>query len=96
MAKWQPLTPRSCRALLKMMMSPALSFETALIRAEGSLDVYDMQRILEETYGCTVSDRSDLIYKVAGSGVYYDKHLDRLYESENRYWRDVDETEAQL
>ncbi len=72
------------------------SFETALIRAVGSLDVYDMQRILEETYGCTVPDRLDLIYKVAGSGVYYDKHLDRLYESENRYWRDVNEAEAQL
>ena len=71
------------------------SFETALIRAEGSMDVYDLQRQMEQTYGCTIQDRLDLIYKVADSGVYYDKHLDRLYESEALYWREVDEAEAQ-
>jgi hypothetical protein len=73
----------------------ARSFETALIRAEGSMDVYDLQRLMEQTYGCTIPDRLDLIYKVAESGVYYDKHLDRLYESEALYWREVDEAEAQ-
>ena len=50
---------------------------------------------MEQTYGCTIPDRSDLIYKVADSGIYYDKHLDRLYESEALYWREVDEAEAQ-
>jgi hypothetical protein len=74
----------------------ARAFETALIRAEGSIDVYDLQRTLEQTYGCTVTDRLDLIYKVADSGICYDKHLDRLYDSENRYWREVDEAEALL
>lgn len=73
----------------------ARSFETALIRAEGNMDVYDLQRLMEQTYGCTIPDRLDLIYKVADSGVYYDKHLDRLYESEALYWREVDEAEAQ-
>lgn len=73
----------------------ARSFETALIRAEVSMDVYDLQRLMEQTYGCTIPDRLDLIYKVADSGVYYDKHLDRLYESEALYWREVDEAEAQ-
>ena len=74
----------------------ARAFETALIRAEGSIDVYDLQKILEQTYGCTVTDRLDLIYKVADSGVCYDKHLDRLYDSEARYWREVDEAEVLL
>lgn len=73
----------------------ARSFETALIRAEGSIDVYDLQKLMEQTYGCTIPDHLDLIYKVAESGVYYDKHLDRLYESEALYWREVDEAEAQ-
>lgn len=59
------------------------------------MDIYDLQRLMEQTYGCTIPDRSDLIYKVAESGVYYDKHLDRLYESEALYWREVDEAEAQ-
>jgi len=70
------------------------SFETALIRAAGSIDVYDLQRMLEETYGCTVSDRLDLIYKVQDSAVFYDRHMDRLYDSESRYWREVDEAEG--
>ena len=73
----------------------ARSFETTLIRAEGSIDVYDLQKLMEQTYGCTIPDHLDLIYKVAESGVYYDKHLDRLYESEALYWREVDEAEAQ-
>ena len=70
------------------------SFETALIHDAGSIDVYDLQREMEETYGCSVSDRLDLIYKVSGGGVYYDTHLDRLYDSEARYWREVDDAEV--
>ena len=70
------------------------SFEEGLIRAAGSVDVYDLQRELEETYGCDISDRQDLINKVAGGSVYYDRHLDRLYDSENRFWNEVDDTEG--
>ena len=69
------------------------SFETALIHDAGSIDVYDLQREMEETYGCSVTDRLDLIYKVSG-GVYYDRHLDRFYDSETRYWREVDDAEV--
>ena len=71
-------------------------FETELIRAAGSIDVYDLQRELEETYGCTVADRLDLIHKVSGGSVYHDRHLDRLYDSEEHYWRDVDEAEDRI
>ena len=69
-------------------------FETALIREAGSIDVYDLQRELEETYGCIVPDRLELFYMVAGSKVFRDRHMDRLYDSEERYWREVDETEV--
>lgn len=69
------------------------SFETALVRNAGSIDVYDLQREMEEIYGCSVPDRLDLVYRVA-DGVYYDKHLDRLYDSESRFWQEVDETEG--
>ena len=71
----------------------ACSFETALIRDAGSIDVYDLQHDMEEIYGCSVAERLDLVYKVAGSGVFHDKHLDRLYSSEALYWREVDEAE---
>ena len=69
-------------------------FETALIREAGSIDVYDLQRELEETYGCIISERLDLFYMVEGGKVYRDRHMDRLYDSEERYWREVDEAEG--
>ena len=69
------------------------SFETSLIREAGSIDVYDLLTLMEETYGCTVSDRLDLIYKVKDGEVYYDRYLDRLYDSEERYQRELDRSE---
>ena len=71
------------------------AFETALISAadDGSIDKYDLQCLLEEKYGCTVDDPNDLVYRVADSGVYYDRYLDRFYDSEARYWDEVNETE---
>ena len=70
------------------------SFEAALVRRAGSIDVYDLQREMEEVYGCSVPDRLDLIYRADSGGLCYDKHLDRLYDSEARYWREVDESEG--
>lgn len=70
------------------------SFEAALVRSAGSIDVYDLQREMEEVYGCSVPDRQDLIYRADGGGLCYDKHLDRLYDSESRYWREVDDAEV--
>ena len=71
-------------------------FETSLVRDAGSIDVYDLQREMEEVYGCTVPDRQDLIYKADGGELWYDRHLDRLYDSQARYWREIDETEGML
>ena len=70
------------------------SFEEALIKEQESVDVYDLQNQMINTYGCRISDRSDLIYKIKGTEIYYDKYLDKLYANKGLYYRELDETEG--
>lgn len=70
------------------------SFEESLILENGSIDVFDLMTEMEEVYGCQISDRSDLIYKVGGTDVYYDKYMDRLYANEGVFNRELDAAEG--
>ena len=70
------------------------SFELNRIREHGSIDLYDFMNELNEIYGCRVTDRLDLVYKIQGTEVFHDKILDRLYASEDMYNRELDETEG--
>ena len=70
------------------------SFLKDRIREHGSIDTYDLVTELEERYGCRISDRLDLIYKVSGTEIYYDSILDRLYADEDTYYRELDETDG--
>lgn len=70
------------------------TFEEALIREQGSVDVYDLMTEMEETYGCRIPDRLDLVYKVNGTDIYYDKYMDRLYANTSIFNRELDATEG--
>lgn len=70
------------------------SFVTDRIREHGSIDTYDLLTELEERYGCRISDRFDLIYKVNGTEIYHDSILDRLYANEDAYYRELDEVDG--
>ena len=70
------------------------SFEESLIREHGSIDVYDLMTEMEETYGCRIPDRLDLIYKVGGTDVVYDKYMDRLYANTGILNRELDAAEG--
>ncbi len=70
------------------------SFEESLIQEHGSIDVYDLMSEVEETYGCRVPDRLDLIYKVHGTDVYYDRYMDRLYANRGLFERELDAAEG--
>ena len=70
------------------------SFEESLIREHGSIDVYDLLTEMEETYGCQITDRLDLVYKVGGTDVYYDKYTDCLYANEEVFNRELDAAEG--
>jgi acyl carrier protein len=70
------------------------SFEESLIKEHGSIDVYDLMSEVEETYGCRVPDRLDLIYKVHGTDVYYDRYMDRMYANRGLFERELDAAEG--
>jgi len=70
------------------------SFAADRVCAHGSIDVYDLMTELEMNYGCKPDCRSDVLYKLQGSGVYHDKYLDRLYANEALYYRELDDVEG--
>ena len=70
------------------------SFEESLICEHGSIDVYDLMTEMEETYGCRIPDRLDLVYKLGGTNVYYDKYMDRLYANSEILNRELDDAEG--
>ena len=70
------------------------SFEETLIKERQVIDVYDLMTELEETYGCRIPDRLDLVYKLDGTDICYDKYMDRLYANKEVFNREVDEAEG--
>lgn len=70
------------------------SFENEIIQMFRSIDVYDLVSELTEVYGCTITDRLDVIYKVQGTEVFYDKILDRLYANIELYYQELDDMEG--
>lgn len=69
------------------------SFECALVQKHGVVDVLDIKDELESVYGCKSVDKSDIVYKINGTEVYYDKYLERLYANENLYYNELEESE---
>lgn len=67
------------------------SFITKLIRKMGCVDTYDLMNELTERFGCKISERMDIVYKVQDSEVYYDKILDRLYANKDLYYKEIEE-----
>lgn len=70
------------------------SFEESLIKEHSSIDVYDLMTEMENTYGCQIPDRLDLIYKVKGTDVYHDQYMDRLYANTGVFSRELDAAEG--
>ena len=69
------------------------SFLESLIENAGKIDTFDLVDLLQDTYGCTLKDKSDLRYKLSGSPVYYDEYLDCYYSSMELFDRELDESE---
>ena len=67
------------------------SFETNLIRRHGCVDTYDLLSELVDEYGCKVTERNDVIYKVQDTEIYYDRILDRLYANKDLYYKELEE-----
>ena len=70
------------------------SFETDRIREHGSIDVYDLMSEMTNKYGCKIKDKSDVLYKIQGTEIYYDKILDRLYANAEMYYQELENMEG--
>lgn len=70
------------------------SFEMNRIKEYSSIDTYDLITELTDRFGSRISDHMDVVYKVQGTEIYYDKILDRLYASADIYYRELEETEG--
>ena len=65
------------------------SFVTALVQRCGSIGMDDLRYALENEYGCKEPDEADIVYKIQENGCYYGKQNRRVYDSESRYWHEL-------
>ena len=70
------------------------SFEESRINEYESIDIYDLMTELTNRYGCPSVDRRDVIDKVKGTVIYFDKILERFYASYSVYDRELDRAEG--
>ena len=66
------------------------SFERSRIIEYGVIDTYDLLTEMTEKYGCVISDKMDLAYKVRDTEIYYDSFLDRFYANKEMYYREME------
>lgn len=67
------------------------SFEIQLIQKHGCIDTYDLMNELVEKYGCKITERTDVLYKINDTEIYHDKILDRLYANIDLYYKEIEE-----
>lgn len=65
-----------------------------IISRNRVIDTLDLIRELQEVYGCNVQNRSDILGKLSETTVYCDKILDRLYITEDEFYRELEEMEG--
>ena len=66
------------------------------VREYSTVDRFDLIRDLEDNYGCRISesDVSNIPFILRDANLYYDRYLDRLYESRELYYKELDEAEG--
>lgn len=69
------------------------SFLYDKIQTARSFDILELISLLEAHYGCRKIERTDILYKLEGTGVFYDKILDRLYVNADLYYQELDQME---
>lgn len=61
-----------------------------MIRKHKCIDTYDLMSELTDQFGCNITERTDVLYKVMDTEVYYDKTLDRLYANKEFYYNEIE------
>lgn len=66
-------------------------FVSDIIKRSRKLDIYELDSLLREQYGCTNIDKYDIIIKTRDSDVFYDNELQKFYSDQEEYYREIDE-----
>lgn len=66
------------------------SFEMNRIQEHGCIDTFDLMNELTDKYGCRISDKSHMLYKVHGTELYYNEFLDKLYANKDVYYNELE------
>ena len=61
-----------------------------LIHNYGCVDILDLMKDLKEHFGCVVADKSDILYKIQDTEVYYDNILERIYANKDIYYDELE------
>ena len=64
-----------------------------IVKREERLDIYELNAILKEDYGCGSVYTHDIVGKVKDSDIFYDSELQIFYADEELYYREIDEAE---
>lgn len=67
------------------------NFIASIIRDAGVIDTFDLMNELTDIYGCSVKEKWDVLYRVQGTEIYYDKILDRFYKNENAFEQELEQ-----
>lgn len=67
-------------------------FVSDIIKRERKIDIYELDALLKERYGCANIDRYDIVFRTRDSGVFYDSELQKFYADQEAYYREIDET----
>jgi hypothetical protein len=69
----------------------ARAFLEEIIKNEYRIDLYNMETLLKDDYGCVNVIAPDIVYKMSGADVFYDKELQVFYADQELYYREIDE-----
>lgn len=63
-----------------------------IVKQYQKIDIYEIDTILREQYGCIKFDRYDIMPKIHDTDIFYDSELQKFYADQEYYYREIDET----
>lgn len=66
-------------------------FVSDAVKRERSIDLYDLDTMLRDEYGCDNIEKYDLTFKTRDADIFYDSELQRFYADQELYYREIDE-----
>ena len=67
------------------------SFIIALIKKHGVVDTLDLINEISERFGCKIKEKSNILYRIKDTEIYYDSILDKLYANKDLYYKEIEE-----